>query len=517
VHKLLATLDQLPGVNAASYHAAMEWLLRREDNTGFAQACNMLPKLFELESDRAVATLTLIFRRARRQEEDKVYQLVGRLEQLPGDKTAAALFATIDWLLNRDENAGFAKATQMLPKLFELDSEFAVITLTTMFNQARRKQLSTALEFLDAIEADVLAPPPPPPVSEVKESVVERRKKAPIPLSFYNHVLVCVEKEPHNMANLIQRLHRHYDNGWIDLHPDAEMSRRIMYAFYQMNQQTKTGSTIDERVEILDRLIERYELNGRTEEEYKPMYIMFDWAIGDLKERNKKTKVDPGSKDDPYEKDSRKVVKLLEKMHSYAVAPDNAKRSYAYNAAMEMVLSCRNTHMHFKTIMILRRQMVDLGIQPNAHTVIDTLRACERASMVLPRTRKAYWGWHCMLLTLDEARKMGVANQLVYDLCFRVMHANREFRSVQSFKKDEMLERVSRFAIDDSTFDSAARRTFLDLASPALKRRLLDLLERRAYIAAAAEAAARPRPNSKNRQQQKQKLVKSRRAQRPRT
>lgn len=393
--------------------------------------------------------------------EENVLKLLNVFDKLPGlDHTAYD--SAIQWLLNRQDDVSFDLASKLLIQLFELQPENALDTLKRMFNNKKASKLKSALDFLDAIEKKIF----------VNENAV--KTPAPIPLAFYKEFLSWAAGVPKHFTDLMQKLQNHYENGWADLHPDAEMTRKYMYMLHQ-NRQTLPYDVTDIRAELLERLIERYELTDCTEDAWRPSYIMFDWVVGDLKLRNKTLKEDDSSETDPFAKDSRRVVALVEKIRKCRIDPEDVKRPFVFNAAMEMVLSCRNQHMHFRTIMVLKKQMIDLGVKPNIHTVVVQLRACALASK--SSHRRAYWGWHSMVVALNEARMLKVADERVYNLCFKAMYANRGASLHKVLQKEKILEAVAQTAIVDGYFDSNCRYTFLALANEATKRRMFAFLK----------------------------------------
>lgn len=289
----------------------------------------------------------------------------------------------------------------------------------------------------------------------------------PISMDFYRKVVTLLAyKQMHEQVEQVfDRLKQHYAAGFIDLHPDG-----TIYAVYSMILKKRDGlNSLDKRIELLNELVELYEVSNRKIDHYKPTYILFHNNVVDLHERTKSINKAVAYSVDPYEKDSRAAVSLLEKMHILRVAPHD-QRAYAFNVTMNLVLKCRNKFMHFKVVIALKEMMTDLQIKPNFYTWLGVLRACQRAAP--PRNLTALT---VMLDVLADIRKHGMADGFVYIECFQVLEANQRQLKRQGEGRDnfvKILATVFQCCCDDGVLTNTARNQFRTLASPNMYQEL---------------------------------------------
>lgn len=332
-----------------------------------------------------------------------------------------------------------------------------VAKLLNSFVRKATLKIEEVWDLLDDVEPVVLIPQ------------TSTFRFSPIPFAFYLSILFQykLNKEVDHYVTLMDRLNRHYQNGYVDLHPDEQMCR----SFSALLGKEQGLASLDQRVKILKDLGERYKRCKELEEDgnnYKPSYIMFDWVIHDLKKRS--TRYQHEGHDNPWELDSRTVVALLQLMHRLCITPDDLKRSYVFNIGIEMVTRCANRHMHFRTAMQLTKYMVDLGIEPNRITVENQLRACELASQG-NNIKQAFWGWKMMINVLTEARRIENCSGDVklYLACCRVMLANKHVQPHQKEKVKKMLSIVFQNCCADGALTFATRSAFLKLIPEDMK------------------------------------------------
>ena len=87
-----------------------------------------------------------------------------------------------------------------------------------------------------------------------------------------------------------------------------------------------------------------------------------------------------------------------------------------------------STDVHLKVVKDLKKQMMDLHIQPNINTVIRQLVACQLAT--LGGQRRAFWGLTAMLVALTEACTLGKADAIIYMKCFKAIQANKDVEQI---------------------------------------------------------------------------------------
>jgi hypothetical protein len=300
-------------------------------------------------------------------------------------------------------------------------------------------------------------------------------KVSPIPLSFYKKLIILFgeKRNPIMIEFVYERLKEHRSNGYVELHPD----KSCCSVYLKVAKEVDGLNTLDNRIDQLHELIGRYESSDRKDDHYTPQYLWFDILVGDLHERSKLIKVTQEQalnkkKVDPYEKDSRAAVKLLEKMHSLHITPKNLGRVYPFNAAMELVLQCRNQPMHYKVVTTLKQHMDDLGLVSNSYTMSLILKSCERAV-----ASKNFAALTTMLQCLTDIRQMGKANPAVYLQCFKIFQLKRSLSDQEFVLAEKMMATVFKCCLEDGMLIDPVRYHFKALTLPmTYKRNYFELL-----------------------------------------
>jgi hypothetical protein len=297
---------------------------------------------------------------------------------------------------------------------------------------------------------------------------------SPIPLSFYKKVIILFgqKRSSQLIVHVYDRLKGYRSLGYTELFPDQSACAVYMKVLKEVDGL----NSLDERIDQIHELIGRYEtLNGENDA-YRPQYLWFDILIGDLQERCKSIKLTAEqvkNRVDPYEKDSRAAVKLLEKMHSLRIVPNNLERVYPFNVAMELVMMCRNQHMHFKVVSELKQQLDDLGIVPNSYTMTLILKACERAI-----SSKNFAALKAMVECLTFLREKGQSHPAVYMQCFKIFQLKKSFSQREYIMSEEMKSTVFQCCLDDGMLNPSIRRLFKDVSLPVtFKRGYFDQLD----------------------------------------
>ena len=303
-------------------------------------------------------------------------------------------------------------------------------------------------------------------------------KISPIPMSFYKRLIILFGEK--NNANMIEhvysRLREHRANGYVELHPDQSCCA----VYLKVVREAHGLYSLDSRIDMLLRLIGRYESSDQEDENFKPQYIWFDVLIGDLHERLKLMKATPeqaltvnAKQDDPYEKDSRAAVKLLHKMHLLHIVPNNVGRVFPFNATMEMVMAGKNQRVHYKIITTLKKQMDELGLEANSYTMSILLKSCERAE-----PSQSFAALTTMLQCLTDLRQMGKVHPAVYNQCFKIFQLKRTLSDREFVIAEKMMATVFKCCIDDGMLINPVRYHFKALTLPmTYKRNYFDLLE----------------------------------------
>jgi hypothetical protein len=313
-----------------------------------------------------------------------------------------------------------------------------------------------------------------PNITAPTQKVPVQQLISPIPLSFYKKtILLFGEKRMSKMIQFVyDRLKGHRHLGYYELEPDQSSCGVYMKVLKEVDGL----NSLDQRIDQLHELIGRFEATDCENTLYKPQYIWFDITIGDLHERSKKTAMEvlkTPKKGDPYERDSRAAVKLLDKMHTLRIVPNNLERVYPYNIAMELILNCRNQHMHFKIVSDLKQQMDDLGLISNSYTMTLILKSCERAI-----TSKNFAALTTMVECLTHMRQMGKAHPAVYMQCFKLFQAKRALSDREFVIAEKMMATIFQCCTDDGMLNNPVRHLFKVVALPmTFKRTYFDRLE----------------------------------------
>jgi hypothetical protein len=297
---------------------------------------------------------------------------------------------------------------------------------------------------------------------------------SPIPHSFYKKVIILFGEKRLSMLidYVYDRLKGFRSLGYTELFPDQS----VCAVYLKVLKEVNGLSSLDQRIDQLHELIGRYEASKCENDAYRPQYLWFDTLIGDLQERCKSIKItaeQARNKVDPYEKDSRATVKLLEKMHRLRILPKNLERVYPFNVAMELVLMCRNQHMHFKVVTDLKQQMDDLGIIPNSYTMTLILKSCERAI-----SSKNFAALTVMLECLTYLRQKGQSHPAVYMQCFKIFQLKKALSHREYVIAEKMKTTVFQCCLDDGMLNTSVRQLFKNVALPmTFKRTYFDQLD----------------------------------------
>jgi hypothetical protein len=285
---------------------------------------------------------------------------------------------------------------------------------------------------------------------------------SPIPLTFYKKVIVLFGQKRLSQLIVIvyDRLQEFRGLGYSDLFPDQSACAVYMKVLKEVDGL----NSLDQRIKQLHELIGRYIALKCESDAYRPQYLWFDILVGDLQERCKSIKLTPEqakSRVDPYEKDSRAAVKLLEKMHRLRIVPKNLERVYPFNVAMELVLISRNQHMHFQVVTELKKQMDDLGIIPNSYTMTLILKSCERAI-----SSKNFAAVTTMVECLTFLRETGQSHPAVYMQCFKIFKLKKAFSQREYVLSEEMKSTVFQCCLDDGMLNPTVRKLFKEVSLP---------------------------------------------------
>lgn len=284
--------------------------------------------------------------------------------------------------------------------------------------------------------------------------------ESPVSLGFYKKVMNQLLKKGQmkQIKRIFNKLEELHAAGFLNLYPDTEC---VESYFEALSLSGGSINILDRRVELLQKLIERYVESEQKAEQYKPLFSMIDGIVGGLKKRSKTlhARSDLESKQ-KLEEDTQTALLLIGKMQQLDIKPESEDRPYVFNVAMELVLDgVQDSEKHYGMVMDIKRQMEEFGIKPNLPTYFCILRACAHC-----RTEFALEGSTVLLNALTEVRRLDKADARVYMACFQALIANAN--KIPPAKLDRIVSTIFQCCCEDGAVTSYSKRAFKELCSP---------------------------------------------------